>query len=130
MTRFGVSLLISGIAISASLGLVWEAQASDDECKAKGACPLHDWMESNLKPATKEKNTEKMAELLAKVEAFVPDPAWKKDWLTIAQKGAEQAKKGDYKAARRSCKGCHKKFRKKYQATYRSRKLAPSASGH
>lgn len=67
-----------------------------------------------------------VASALARVPAFVPDPAWNAGatgWKPLAEAGAAAARAGDDAALRQSCKGCHKAFRRDYKAKFRTRSV-------
>ena len=63
---------------------------------------------------------------LTRSATFVPAASWnagEQGWAAIATAGASAAKSGDFAAARKACKTCHKAFRNKYKATFRTRPL-------
>ncbi|MEM7184828.1 MAG: hypothetical protein AAF518_28290 [Spirochaetota bacterium] len=78
---------------------------------------MHDFMEDFTKPATKlYKKGEK--EKLKIITDFIPHIALKKDrskWKEIVQKAKQTGN------LRRSCKSCHKLYKRKYKRTYKRR---------
>ncbi|MCA9580652.1 MAG: hypothetical protein KC416_02590 [Myxococcales bacterium] len=100
-----------------------EVRADDDECSPK-ECPLHHWMEENTTKAVEDGDTKALAAALHKIEFMAPDKKWdegKNSWAKIAREGATAAEKGDLKLARKSCKNCHKAWRKDYQKMFKDR---------
>ena len=98
-------------------------------CGEKGqpACPLQGWMERHLQQPLDDGDFAKVAQGLARVPKFVPDPSWNagaQGWSAIAEAGESAAKQGDAAAARQSCKTCHKTWRSKYKASFRLRPIA------
>jgi hypothetical protein len=91
------------------------------------ACPLQGWMERHLQQALDDGDLGKVAQGLARVPKFVPDPGWnsgEQGWTTIAETGAAAARQADASAVRQSCKTCHKTWRSKYKASFRQRPIA------
>ena len=84
------------------------------------ACPLQAWMRANVATPLASNDTAALAKGLEKAAALAPDPSWTA-WSTLANQGAEAAKKGDLAGARVACKGCHDGFREIYRAKYRDR---------
>jgi hypothetical protein len=83
-------------------------------------------MEDNLQGALEAGDLTKLAQGLARVPKLVPDASWNAGatgWSTIAETGAAAAKNGYEAAARQSCKTCHKAWRSKYKASFRTRPL-------
>ena len=98
-------------------------------CGGKGQtpCPLQGWMEKNMQGPTDKGDTKALATAFAQAAKFVPDPAWNSgdpSWATISKAGADAAAKGDLAAAKAQCKSCHKAFRDKYKATFRTKPIA------
>lgn len=129
MGWLGTSALIGSLALAgfglASIGDVASANA-DEACGGKGqkSCPLQGWMEANVQVPMEAGDLKKVAIALEKAAAFAPDKAWnegEKSWSALAKAGAEAARAGDAKAMKKTCKGCHKAFRKKYKAKFRMR---------
>lgn len=97
-----------------------------DEDQGQPLCPLQKWMEDNIKPATENEDTAKLAQLMAQLPRFVPDPSWNEGpegWSTIANTAAEKARANDFAGARASCKQCHKAWREKYRQEFRPRPI-------
>lgn len=97
-------------------------------CGAEGQtpCPLQGWMQDNLDALVDDGDLGKLATAFGRAAAFAPDPSWNagdQGWSTIAKAGALAAKAGDREAARQTCKGCHRAWRKKYKDGYRQRPL-------
>jgi hypothetical protein len=83
-------------------------------------------MEHHLQDALDAEDLARLAQGLTRAATFVPDPAWNagdQGWAAIAQTGAAAAKQNDLDAARQSCKSCHKTWRAKYKATFRTRPI-------
>lgn len=100
------------------------AAASADECGKKGQkpCPLQGWMENNVQAPMEKGEMAKVAAALEKVASIAPDKKWNEGdegWPAIAKAGVAAAKAGDEKALKKSCKSCHKAFRKEYKAKHR-----------
>lgn len=120
MKRFSQLWMLASLV--GVLGL--SSVASADECGAKGQkpCPLQGWMEENVQGPLDDGKLDKVAAALEKVASIAPDKEWDKGaegWSALAKAGAAAAKAGDEKAAKKSCKTCHKKFRKDYKAKHR-----------
>ena len=63
---------------------------------------------------------------LKRTASLAPDPAWNSgspSWSEIANSGAAAAAAGDEATAKQTCKSCHKAFRSKYKASFRSKAL-------
>ena len=78
---------------------------------------MHDFMEDYTEPATKlyKKGKKEKLQIIAE---FIPNIALKKDkgkWLEIVQKAKVTGN------LRKSCKSCHKLYKRKYKKTYRKR---------
>lgn len=117
--RFG---LLTAVCVLGSAS----AASADHHCGGKGepSCPFQGWMEDEVQVPMEEGKLDKVAAALAKVAKMAPDPSWNKGeqgWEAIARSGASAAKAGDTRALKRSCKSCHKAFRKKYKAQHRMR---------
>lgn len=118
---------------AAFMGLVYvgsapSAQAAGAACGEKGqpSCPLQGWMEKEMDPLVEKGDTKALALAFEKVAKFAPDPKWNTgdpSWAAISKEGAEAAKKGDLKAAKATCKSCHKAFREKYKTSFRTTAL-------
>ncbi|MCA9603449.1 MAG: hypothetical protein KC417_15565 [Myxococcales bacterium] len=88
------------------------------------ACPLEGWMEKNTTPAVENQDLKALAAALHKIEFMAPDPKWDEGasgWAKIAREGAAAAEKGDFKAAKATCKTCHKAWKDKYLESYKTR---------
>jgi|SRR4051812_14771713 hypothetical protein len=104
------------------------ARADAAACGGKGqpSCPLQGWMETNMDGPTQKGDVKALVPAFKEVLKFVPDPAWNagaQGWAAIANAGGEAAAKGDLAAAKASCKSCHKAFRDKYKASFRTKPL-------
>jgi hypothetical protein len=97
---------------------------SQVECGKPGqpACPLQAWMRTNVATPLASNDMAALARGLEKAASLSPDPGWAA-WPTLANQGAEAAKKGDLAGARAACKGCHDAFREAYRAKYRTRPI-------
>lgn len=101
------------------------ARAAGGTCGEKGqpSCPLQGWMEKNMDEATKAGDTKALVGAFQQVAKFVPDPKWNQgdnSWASISKAGADAAAKGDLAGAKAQCKSCHKAFRDKYKASFRT----------
>jgi hypothetical protein len=119
-----------------SAGFLALGYASQPSARAEGAatcggkgqpsCPLQGWMEKEMDPLVEKGDTKGLATAFQKVVKFAPDPKWNegdKGWAAIAKAGADAAAKGDLAAAKATCKTCHKAFRDKYKASFRTQAL-------
>ncbi len=89
-------------------------------------CPLQEFMEQNLQKPLEAQDFAAVAKGLTRVAKLAPDPAWNSatpSWLSFTEDGIAAAKSGDEAALKQTCKGCHKVFRSKYKATFRTRSL-------
>ena len=92
--------------------------------KGQPMCPLQAWMEHNLQTPYDEKDLPGLATALGKVARLVPDPVWNsgaKAWAGIANDAKAAARAGDFSTVRKSCKNCHRTWRKKYKDMHRHR---------
>lgn len=126
MKPLSVVFTLCAVAAAAALVDVPTASAGDTKCGKKGQpmCPLQGWMENNVSPAHDDQKLPELEKLLGQIAGFAPDPKWNegdKSWKKIAEDGAAKAKAGDFKGAQKSCKSCHKAWRKKYRAEHRTR---------
>jgi hypothetical protein len=83
-------------------------------------------MDRHLQRPLDDGDLAKVAQGLARVPKFVPDPSWNtgaQGWSTIAEGAAAAAKQGDLAAVKQSCKTCHKTWRNKYKASFRLRPI-------
>lgn len=100
------------------------APASDTgPCGEKGQpdCPLQGFMKSEVKPALKSSEFDKLAAALEKVSKAPPQGY--DEWTKIALSGVEAAKKQDVKAAKEACESCHDKYEDKFKEEHRTEKL-------
>jgi len=106
-----------------------EASASDGAvalkdyaCGAKGqpSCPLQAKMKE-IGKFTGEGDGKKLATALKEI-AGKGGPGMT-DWASIANEGAAAADKGDIDGAKKSCKGCHDKYKKQYKEEFRDKAL-------
>jgi len=119
-------LVVSGGVAAAALMSQPTAQAEAGSCGNKGQpnCPLQDWMEKNVDSASEKGDTKALAAAFDKIVNFVPDPKWNdgdNGWAKIAKEGSAAAAKGDLAAAKKTCKSCHKAWRDKYKAEFRTK---------
>ena len=125
MTRFCSVLL--GAALVAAAALWGQPTAlAVGTCGGKGqpSCPLQGWMEKNMQVPYDNEDLRGLASALEKVAGMAPDKKWNagdKGWEKIAKNAAAKAKAGDFKSVKKSCKSCHKAWRKKYKAEHRMR---------
>jgi hypothetical protein len=111
--------LALGYASMSSAG----AQAAACGGKGQTPCPLQGWMEKQMDPAVEKGDTKALAAAFQQVAKFSPDPKWNTcdpNWAAISKAGADAAAKGDMAAAKAQCKSCHKAFRDKYKASFRT----------
>ncbi|MDH5675316.1 MAG: hypothetical protein OEZ06_24560 [Myxococcales bacterium] len=97
-----------------------EACGDDDQ----PPCPLQGWMDKNLQAPMEAGSAAKLAAGMRRAAKLSPDASWNggdKGWVTIANEGAKLADAGDMAGVKKTCKGCHKAWRKKYKAQYRTR---------
>lgn len=125
MKRLVWVLVLSG-AVAAGALLQPSARADDAKCGAKGqpSCPLQGWMEKNMDPATEKNDLKALAAAFEKVAGWAPDASWNSgdtSWQAIAKEGAALANKGDMAGAKKQCKSCHKAWRDKYKASFRTK---------
>jgi hypothetical protein len=83
-------------------------------------------MEQNLQRPLEDGDLATVAEGLARVPKFVPDPAWNagpQGWSALAKATLDAAKGGDGKATGAACKTCHKAWRSKYKQSFRQRPI-------
>jgi hypothetical protein len=118
-------LVVSGGIAAAALFAQPAAQA-EGTCGNKGQpnCPLQDWMEKNMDPATEKGDTKALATAFEKAAAMAPDPKWNEgdnSWSKIAKEGAALSAKGDLAGAKKTCKTCHKAWRDKYKKDFRTK---------
>lgn len=90
-------------------------------------CPLQAFMERFVQKPMDEGDLEAVAKGLARAAKLAPDPSWNAGgaagWSAIAQAGVDAANAGDTAAAKQTCKTCHKAFRSKYKADFRTKPL-------
>lgn len=101
-----------------------ELAACGDE--GQPMCPLQAFMEQNVQKPLEAKDFAAVAKSLTRVAKLAPDAAWNSatpSWPSFAEDGIAAAKSGDEAALKQTCKGCHKAFRSKYKATFRTRPL-------
>ncbi|MDH5671009.1 MAG: hypothetical protein OEZ06_02610 [Myxococcales bacterium] len=125
MKRFAIVLACSALVAGLAMWNQPSAQA-DDACGEKGqpACPLQGWMEKNVQEPMDKGDLKAVGKALEKAAAFAPDPKWNdgdKGWSKLAKEGAAAAAAGDEKAAKKSCKTCHKAWRKQYKEKFRKK---------
>lgn len=93
--------------------------AAKYDCGAKGQemCPMQKWMKEVMLKAAKSKDAEKLSAALS--EAAKKPVEGYDEWVEIATKGAKAAADGDIKGAKKTCKSCHKLYKKQYIKTLR-----------
>jgi hypothetical protein len=114
------SFMIAAFLLAGAVGAATFARADD-----KGG-PLHDWMEKHMEPAMEKRDLKALGEALKQSAKFAPDSSWNdgdNSWKKIAEDGAAAAAAGDFKEARKSCKSCHKAWRKEYRAKHKQSPL-------
>ena len=124
MKRICMMLMVVSLVGAAGVGLANGAQAGECGDKGQTPCPLQGWMEKNVQIPMEKTEWDKVAASLGKVAGYAPDPAWNKGdkgWETTAKAGIAAAKAKDLKALKKTCKSCHKSFRKNYKAKFRMR---------
>lgn len=126
MKRFGLVAIMSAMTAFAALSGT-PAQAAE-ACGEKGqkACPLQGWMDKNLQAPMEAGKFDVVATNLKKVAKMAPDAAWEKGdkpWGKFIKEGVAAANAGDVKALKKSCKGCHKAFRKNYKKQFRTKPI-------
>ncbi len=109
-----------------------ESPLADPKCGGeKNPCPLEHWMEEKVGAAVEKEDTKQLAVLLEQIaelaEAYPLPKAWNEGaegWAKVSLEGAKAARAGDLKLARKSCKGCHKPWRKLFEKSeFRSKPL-------
>jgi len=83
-------------------------------------------MEHNVQQPMEAGDLAAVAKGLTRAAKLAPDASWNAGptgWSTIAQRGADAAAAGDEAAAKATCKACHKAFRAKYKASFRTKPL-------
>ncbi|MFP6684475.1 MAG: hypothetical protein VB934_07175 [Polyangiaceae bacterium] len=83
------------------------------KCKCSGGCSMQKWMKKVMQKAVGSGDAKKVAKALRKI-ASKPVAGYGK-WKALAEAGAKAAESGDLKAAKKSCKACHKAYQKKYR---------------
>ena len=81
-------------------------------------------MEDHLQASLDAEDWPALAQALARVSKFAPDASWNsgaQGWTALANDGASAAKQSNGATTRQACKSCHKAWRAKYKASYRSR---------
>jgi cytochrome c556 len=89
-------------------------------------CPLQAFMEKEVQAPLDAGDFQAVSKALERVAKLAPEPAWnasKPSWAVMANEGATAAASADPVEIEASCKACHKAFRKKYKADYRTRPL-------
>ena len=101
------------------------AATYDDE--GQPPCPLQGWMERNVQKPLDDGDFARLAQALARVPRFAPDPSWndgEQGWSKLAEVAAAAARAKDGDAIEQSCKGCHRAWRKKYKQEFRLRPVS------
>jgi hypothetical protein len=83
-------------------------------------------MQHKLQDALDASNLALVAQGLQRVRTFVPDPSWNAgadSWSSLVDAALAAAGRGDADGTRQSCKNCHRVWRSKYKATFRTRPL-------
>lgn len=127
MKRLWIVVAATGVVALSALGGAPVATA-EAACGGDGQppCPLQGWMEQHMQPPFEKEDLKALAAALEKAAKFAPDPKWNEgpnSWAKIANDAAAAAKAGDFKAARASCKSCHKAWRKQYRDQFRTKAL-------
>jgi hypothetical protein len=75
-------------------------------------------MEENTLKATEDRDLAAMAKALHEIEFLAPSEDWNQGadgWAQIARAGAVAAEANDFDEAKKSCKGCHKRWREQFR---------------
>jgi hypothetical protein len=83
-------------------------------------------MQRNLQDPLDAGNVALVAKNLPRVRALVPDAGWNTGanaWNALVDTALAAASRGDADATRQACKGCHRVWRAKYKAQFRTRPL-------
>lgn len=83
------------------------------KCKCPNGCSMQKWMKKVMQKAVGSGDAKKIAKALRKI-ASKPVAGYG-EWKAMAEAGAKAADAGDLKAAKKSCKACHKAYQKKYR---------------
>jgi cytochrome c-type biogenesis protein CcmH/NrfG len=123
-----VKTLRAGVVVLAAAGLLLPvalAAPPAPACGAPGkpACPLQQWMRSEVAAPLATGELERLAQNLERVGAMNPEPAKWANWTAIAREGANAARNRNAEGARSACARCHKVYRRGYNARYRERSL-------
>lgn len=103
--------------------------ASAAPCGEEGQpmCPLQAFMDRSIQKPMDAGDLAAVAKGLARAAKLAPDPAWNTGgaagWSAIAQAGVDAANAGDAAATKQTCKTCHKAYRSKYKAEFRTKPL-------
>jgi hypothetical protein len=112
------SLLVSASDLSAD-----EPQQASCGVPGRPACPLQSWMRQRVAAPLASNNGAALAVALERVASAKPDADWL-TWEQYALEGAAAAKRGDLRAARAACTGCHGSFRELYRDKFRDRRIS------
>jgi hypothetical protein len=86
---------------------------------AEELTPLGKWMKSNVGGPMASGDLATVAKSMDFIAG--KGPAAYDKWDTLAKQGAEAARKGDTKALKAACKGCHEAYKQKYRAENKER---------
>lgn len=101
------------------------ADAAPTACGSKGLpdCPMQRWMKDHTSATSEAGDLPALAKALDQIVLMAP-PGYT-NWVSISKDGAAAARAGDLDAARASCTGCHRQYKKSYKADLRARPLPP-----
>jgi hypothetical protein len=103
----------SEVHMTLETSLDGDAVELSKKCKCPKGCAMKKWMKKVMQRAMGSGDAKKIAKALRTV-ASKPVAGYGK-WKSIAEAGAKAAEAGDVKAAKKSCKNCHKAYQKKYR---------------
>lgn len=84
-------------------------------------CPLQSWMRGRAVGAIQHADPAGLGQAFGEIAAFAP-PGFG-EWAGVAIHGAAAAKQGDIAGAAVACSDCHARYRERYRAEFRDRKL-------
>jgi hypothetical protein len=84
-------------------------------------CPTQKWMKDNMKPPYDKKDGPGVAKALDEVAAHPPSGFT--GWDTIAKKGADAARAGNFDEVKAACKQCHEELRSRFKKEIRDKPL-------
>lgn len=109
-----LSTLVLSLVLSNGIPSDAAPIAQDDNVVA----PLRDWMRDVIDVAAQAKDATALANAFDTLADHGPQGY--DDWSAIASRGAEAARGGDVKSARKACLGCHMKYQRPYRDAFRA----------